>query len=95
VYDTVDRPVTVTRPDGGQLHFVLDDKTERHLTLQFPSVSPNPRDISYSFDNNGNVSAISRNGLTTSISYDALNRPSVRTLPSENNREKLALPHFC
>ena len=47
VYDSVDRPVTETRPGGTQLHFVLDDKTDRRLTLQFPNLSPNPGDIGY------------------------------------------------
>jgi YD repeat-containing protein len=82
LYDNVDRPVTETRPGGTQLHFVLDDKTDRRLTLQFPNLSPNPGDIGYSFDNNDNVTGITRNGLTTGITYDALNRRSVQTLPS-------------
>ena len=40
LYDSVDRPVTETRPGGTQLHFVLDDKTDRRLTLQFPNSRP-------------------------------------------------------
>jgi hypothetical protein len=44
--------------------------------------SPNPGDIGYGFDNNDNPTAITRNGLTTTISYDQLNRRSLQTLPS-------------
>src|SRR5712692_8628464 len=67
VYDAIDRPVTETRPGGSQLHFVLDDKVDRRLTLQFPNLSPNPGDISYSFDNNDNTTGITQNSHTTSI----------------------------
>src|SRR5712692_1296020 len=70
VFDSIDRRITETRPDGSQLHFVLDDKVNRRLTLQFPNLSPNPGDIAYAFDNNDNTTAITRNGQTTTIGYD-------------------------
>ena len=78
-YDTLDRPYLETGPNG-TLTSTLNPALNRREGLQAASQSP----ISYGFDANDNVVSIAQNG-TTSITYDALNRPAVRTLPSGVN----------
>jgi RHS repeat-associated protein len=79
-YDSLDRTISETGPNGS-LAFTLDPVLNRRTALQVSGQGL----ISYGFDNNSNVVSITQNGLTTWTAYDALNRPSGRSLPSGVN----------
>jgi YD repeat-containing protein len=62
----------------GTLWFTLNPAINRRDALQVSAQDV----ISYAFDNNDNTTSITQDAATTSISYDGLNRPTTRTLPS-------------
>ncbi len=87
-YDTLDDLTTVSQ--GGQTRSFVYDSLKR-LTS---TTNPENGTVSYTYDNNSNMlTRLDARGITTTLAYDALNRPTSKSY-NDSNPQTPAVNYF-
>jgi RHS repeat-associated protein len=77
-YDSIDRVISETKPDGSVLQITLDPKVNLRKALQVPGQGP----VTYAYDSDNNLSDIAQNAQNIHLWRDALGRKTQMVLPN-------------